>query len=56
MARTSDAGKRADWESRLRRYRAGGLAVGAYCTATSQETAKPAADRAVGGGGFEVAL
>ena len=32
MARTSDAGKRADWESRLRRYRASGLAIGAFCT------------------------
>ncbi|MFO0906684.1 MAG: hypothetical protein U0939_27010 [Pirellulales bacterium] len=32
MARTSDAWKRADWESRLRRYRASGLAIGAFCT------------------------
>lgn len=35
MARTSDAGKRADWESRLRRYQASGLAIGAFCTRES---------------------
>jgi hypothetical protein len=39
MARTSDAGKRADWESRLRRYQASGLAIGAFCTRESVSVA-----------------
>ena len=39
MARTSDAGKRADWESPLRPYQASGLAIGAFCTRESVSVA-----------------
>ncbi|MFO0905835.1 MAG: hypothetical protein U0939_22700 [Pirellulales bacterium] len=39
MTRTGDAGKRAEWESRLRRYRISGLAVEAFCTRESVSVA-----------------
>lgn len=39
MARTSNAEKRAEWESRLRRYRGSGLSIGGFCTRESVSVA-----------------